>query len=85
MNKGYIWKRQIHDEGTKVYLHTYNNENKIIKKTVLSFESTAFRVGGAHSPDWAEGLFQLRPKCNYVYIAKLWKRPSAGEKKICLT
>ena len=51
-----ICKKQIQDVGTKVYLHTYNNEKRvrvrfIKKRKILCFQPATFRVVGEPSPD----------------------------------
>ena len=51
--------KKIHNVGTKVYLHTYNNEkrerDRFIKKKNLGFEPATFRVIGEPSTDGAMG------------------------------
>ena len=64
-----ICKKQIHDVGMKVYLHTYNNEKrerdrfiKKKKKKILGFEPATFRVIAEPSPDWAMGDVSVPPE-----------------------
>ena len=56
----------MHDVGTKVYLHTYNNEKKgtgqINKKKILGFEPTTTRVVGEPTPDWAMEAVSVPPE-----------------------
>ena len=80
---GNICKKNIHDVGTKVFLHTYKNERERKKKEwdkfinkikeVVDFKPRTFCLGGERSPDWATGAFPLAPPPpwneNYILLS----------------
>ena len=65
-------KKQIHDIGTEVYSHTYNNGKKERDRFIKKIKSlpTTFRVGGERSQTELQGQFVVPvAKNNYTLLS----------------